>query len=106
VAASSGADPLTTVSRTGGTHRTQASVLDARWTLTCGYGYRGTGWTRCTDLRIRRLGVRVPPIAPTSEAPHLVREGPFSFLWEPRWSHRRVSATEAAVDPLPTPRCV
>ena len=38
-------------------------------------------------------GVRVPPSAPTSEAPHLVREGPFSFLWEPRWSHRRVSAT-------------
>ena len=48
----------------GRRRRTRVSSLDARRTLTCGYGLRRTGWTRRTDLRIRRLGVRVPPSAP------------------------------------------
>ena len=32
--------------------------------LTCGYGFRRTGRMPSIDLRIRRLGVRVPPSAP------------------------------------------
>jgi hypothetical protein len=36
-----------------GTARNSASVPDAEWTLTCGFGLRRTGWTRCTDLQIR-----------------------------------------------------
>jgi hypothetical protein len=27
--------------------------MDGRKTLTCGYGFQRTGWTGCTDLRIR-----------------------------------------------------
>jgi hypothetical protein len=49
-----------------GRHRTQAPILDTCWTMTCGYGLRRTGRTGGTDLRIRRLGVRVPPSAPSS----------------------------------------
>ncbi len=47
-------------------------------TLTCEYGLQRTGWTPRTDLRIRRLGVRVPPSAPahrpsqTSHQPQLL----------------------------------
>jgi len=40
--------------------------LDDLRTLTCGYGSWRTGWTPRSDLRIRRLGVRVPPSAPRS----------------------------------------
>ena len=36
--------------------------------MTCGYGFQRTGWTHRIDLRIRRLGVRVPPSAPSSQA--------------------------------------
>lgn len=37
-----------------GPHWTRAARQDLRWTLTCGYGLPGTGWTSGTDLRIRR----------------------------------------------------
>ena len=37
-------------------HRTQASILDNRWTMTCEYGLRRTGQTLSIDLPIRRLG--------------------------------------------------
>ena len=37
-------------------------------TLTCGYGLGRTVRTLSIDLRIRRLGVRVPPSAPSSQA--------------------------------------
>ena len=60
-----------------GRHRTQAPVLDNWWTMTCGYGFRRTGRTLGIDLRIRRLGVRVPPSAPRSEAPYRIRKGAF-----------------------------
>ena len=50
--------------RLAGHDRIQPHALDIRPTLTCGYGLRRTGWTPRTDLRIRRLGVRVPPSAP------------------------------------------
>jgi hypothetical protein len=36
---------------------------DTQWTLTCMSGLQQTGWTSGTRLRIRRLGVRVPPSA-------------------------------------------
>jgi hypothetical protein len=38
-------------------------------TLTCGYELRRTDRTHGTDLRIRRLGVRVPPSAPMLSTP-------------------------------------
>jgi hypothetical protein len=38
------------------------------WTLNCGDRLRRTGRTAHTRLRIRRLGVRVPPSAPASQA--------------------------------------
>ena len=41
-----------------------ADSLDIRRILTCGFGFWRTGWTDGIDLRIRRLGVRVPPSAP------------------------------------------
>jgi hypothetical protein len=41
--------------------------VDAGQTLTCGYGFRSTGRTLRADLRIRRLGVRIPPSAPKLE---------------------------------------
>src|ERR1035437_1074802 len=49
--------------RLTGRHRTQPYVPDARPTLTCGYGLCRTGWTSCTDLRIRWRGrsVRAEP---------------------------------------------
>jgi hypothetical protein len=37
-------------------HRTQGSVSDARWTLTCGRRLRRTGRTSRTDLRNRWCG--------------------------------------------------
>src|SRR5487761_1132428 len=46
-----------------GQDRTRVASLDLRRTLACGYGLRGTGWISGTDLRIRRLGVRIPPSA-------------------------------------------
>src|ERR1700752_3516513 len=45
-------------------HRTRASWLDTRWTLTCVNGFRRTGRTSGTGLRIRRLGGRVPLSVP------------------------------------------
>jgi hypothetical protein len=36
-----------------GRHRTQALMLDNRWTMTSGYGLWRTGWTLSIDLRIR-----------------------------------------------------
>jgi hypothetical protein len=35
-----------------GRHRTQASMLDNRWTMTCEYGLQRAGRTRSIDLRI------------------------------------------------------
>jgi hypothetical protein len=52
--------------RLTGRHRTKADGLDIQWTLTCRYGLWRTGRTHGIDLRIRRLGVRVPPSAPLS----------------------------------------
>ena len=73
-----------------------------RWTheraLTCGYGHWRTGWTGSTDLRIRRLGVRVPPSAPmfpqvTALAPRRpnLRPRHLASFWpyQPRRPHRR-----------------
>jgi len=51
-----------------GRHRTRADGLGIQWTLICGYGFRRTDRRRGIDLRIRRLGVRVPPCAPRSTA--------------------------------------
>jgi hypothetical protein len=51
---------------------------DTRWTLTYGYGLRRTRWTHCIDLRIRRLGVRVPPSAPRSTALSPISGAPFA----------------------------
>ena len=45
-------------------------------------------------LRIRRLGVRVPPSAPSSTALSESREGPSVCRWEPAWEPRARSATE------------
>jgi hypothetical protein len=56
-----------------GRHRTRASSSDTRWTLTCGNRPARTGQTSFPRLRIRRLGVRVPPSAPSSQA--LTRSG-------------------------------
>jgi hypothetical protein len=50
--------------RLGGRHWTEADSLDIQRTLTCGSGFWRTGRTHGIDLRIRRLGVRVPPSAP------------------------------------------
>ena len=50
--------------RLTGRPRARADGLDIQWTLTCGYGFCRTGRTRSIDLRIKRLGVRVPPSAP------------------------------------------
>lgn len=58
-----------------GRHRTQASMLDNRWTMTCEYGLQRTGRTLSIDLRIKclptarqqtRPGMRE---APASEGP-------------------------------------
>src|SRR5262249_37937027 len=57
--------------------RTIADSLDIRRILTCGFGFWRTGWTDGIGLRIRRLGVRVPPSAPRSLAPTHSWEGPF-----------------------------
>ena len=46
-----------------GRRRTRPDDLDIRRTLICGYGFCRTGRTCSIDLRIRRLGVRVPPSA-------------------------------------------
>ena len=54
----------------------------------------GRIWTNLILLRIRRLGVRVPPSAPRSEALCPLRKGPFWSLWEPRWEPRALAATE------------
>ena len=35
--------------------------MDGRKTLTCGYGFQRTGWTGCTDLRIRYSSGRCMP---------------------------------------------
>ena len=55
--------------RLTGRPRARADGLDIQSTLTCGYRFCRTGRTRSIDLRIRRLGVRVPPSAPRSKAP-------------------------------------
>src|SRR5262249_49029818 len=46
----------------------RADGLDIQWTLACGYRFWRTDRTGGIDLRIRRLGVRVPPSAPRSTA--------------------------------------
>jgi hypothetical protein len=38
-----------------GRHRTRALMLDNRWTMTCGYGFRRTGRTLSIGLRIKCL---------------------------------------------------
>ena len=63
--------------RLSGPRRTQAQSLDIRRILTCGFGFWRTDRTNGIDLRIRRLGVRVPPSAPRSQAPTRSGEGPF-----------------------------
>jgi hypothetical protein len=40
-----------------GRHRTQASMLDNRWTMTCEYGLQRIGRTRSIDLRIKWLAL-------------------------------------------------
>jgi len=55
--------------RLAGRHRTRADGPDIEWTLTCGYGFWRTDRIDGIDLRVRRLGVRVPPSAPSSTAP-------------------------------------
>jgi hypothetical protein len=74
--------------RLTGRHRTQAHSQDIRRILTCGFGFWRTGWADGIGLRIRRLGVRVPPSAPRpvgqqstvsrhfAEAPTLLRGHP------------------------------
>jgi hypothetical protein len=49
-----------------GRRRTEMSAPHTWQTLACGYGLLWTGRTCPTGLRIRRLGVRVPPSAPLS----------------------------------------
>jgi len=46
--------------------------------MTCGYGLRRTCRTLTIGLRIRRLGVRVPPSAPRSTAPSEHGRGSFA----------------------------
>jgi hypothetical protein len=41
--------------------RTQASVLDARWTLTCGNGFSITAWTLASSLGVKGSRVQIPP---------------------------------------------
>jgi hypothetical protein len=57
----------------------------------------GRSWTTCLSLRIRRLGVRVPPSAPRSQAPTHSGEGPFSCLWEPCWEPPRPIQSQTAL---------
>jgi hypothetical protein len=54
--------------RLGGRHRTQMSVPDTCWTLTCGYGFCRTHRTRRADLRIRRFGGSNPSERATATA--------------------------------------
>src|SRR5262249_22617336 len=54
--------------RLTGRHRTRADGLDIQWTLACGYRFWRTDRTGGIDLRIRRLGDRVPPSAHRSTA--------------------------------------
>ena len=49
----------------------------------------GRSWTVRPCLRIRRLGVRVPPSPPRVTGPYPLREGPFWCRWEPCWEPRR-----------------
>jgi hypothetical protein len=49
-------------------------MLDNRWTMTCGYGLRRTGRTLSIGLRIRRLGVRVPPSTSERASPEATSE--------------------------------
>ena len=68
--------------RLRGPCRTRGISLDLSWTLTCGYGLWRTGWTPRSDLRITRLGVRVPPSAPLHR-----RSGPKRL--DPQDAHTR-----------------
>jgi hypothetical protein len=47
-------------------------------TLTCGSGFQRTGRTPSIDLRIRRLGVRVPPSAPGPTGPIAHQQRPLA----------------------------
>ena len=68
--------------------RTQRSSLDVSVDLTCGDRLSRTGRTPRTRLRIRRLGVRIPPAAPRSKARSDYGTG--LCLWSStRYSRRR-----------------
>jgi hypothetical protein len=99
----SGCGPLTYVSRTGGTLVDPATSSGHPGILTCGYGLQWTVWIPHADLRIRRLGVRVPPSAPPSpqvDALSALRPAyprhHLAGFWPDRWAFR--CTTDASSD--------
>jgi hypothetical protein len=86
-----------------GPHRAQAHGLDIRRLVTCSFGLWSTGRTSRTGLRIRRLGVRVPPSAPPSLRHHLPRSAALRALARSLiiliWPHfGRISVTGSLVE--------
>src|ERR1700730_4518850 len=79
-----------------GRHRTQVSMLGNRWTMTCEYGLQRTGRTLSIDLLLRRLGVRVSPSAPRSQALCPPGDGFSCRFGSHAGSHGHTSAPEQA----------
>src|SRR5690348_8444557 len=66
--------------------RILVDFLDSRQTLTCVSGLRWTHRMLGTRLRIKRLGVRVPPSAPRPKAGPIAGNRPFPCPYTSKYS--------------------